>query len=165
MILPLLLAAAASPQAPNGFGPGKAPEGGTATLAPVTVNAREFELFNKPVEARRAVWRGEVVARRADVVVRCDKLTAELTADDRVKFLTCEGHAEVTQGEKWAAGERAVFDNAKGILVVTGDPKARMGKTEIRGESVTFLIDEDRMKIQKPRGRIDARDLKRPKTP
>jgi lipopolysaccharide transport protein LptA len=114
----------------------------------VTVDAANLEVLNKPQEARRAIWKGKVVAHRDEVILKCDRMEAELTADDRVENATCDGHVEATKGDSYVAGKHADFDNVRGILVVTGEPHGNQGETHVEGKKITFFVDENVMHVE-----------------
>jgi lipopolysaccharide transport protein LptA len=130
-------------------------------LPPIKIEAAQFEAINKPQDARRAIWKGNVVAHRGEVTLRCDRMTAHLAADDRVKRTVCEGHAEAVKGERLAHGEKAEFDNQTGVLTLTGDPWMREGKSEIRGEAIVFYVDEDRVVVKNSKVKIDPKTIER----
>jgi lipopolysaccharide export system protein LptA len=57
----------------------------------------------------------------------------------------------VRDGEKWARGDRAEFDNVRGVLVVTGNPEARQGPNFMRGTKVTFVVGKDTLEVENAR--------------
>jgi lipopolysaccharide export system protein LptA len=126
------------------------------SLATVTIKAPDLEVFNKPDEARRAVWKGGVVATRVDAEkhldarLRCDQMVAFLAAGDRIEKATCDGHVHAEKGENWVTGEHAEFDNEKGVITVTGSPHGKQGANEVRGEKIIFYVDENKLQIVKP---------------
>ncbi len=114
---------------------------------PVVVTAPRMEVFNKPQEIRRTVWRGGVVAKRLDATLRCDEMVAYLTPDDQVKTATCDGHVHADKGENWVTGDRAEFDNTRGVVTVTGNPKGKQGANELQGDKILFFVDENRIEV------------------
>lgn len=139
----LLLALAATPvrAAPPRAGPAD-----PATFShPVNVNADKLEVQGK---RNQAVWTGHVVADRDTTHLICDKLVAHYDAHQEITHLECLGHVQATDGDKWAQGDRADFDNVHGVLVVTGDPQARQGQNHIRGSKVTFFVGQDLLEVE-----------------
>jgi lipopolysaccharide transport protein LptA len=118
-------------------------------LAPVTVKASDLEVLNKPQGARQAIWKGKVVARRSEATLRCDRMVAFLTPDDRVEQATCDGHVEAVKEENWVAGDHAEFDNVTGIITVTGNPRGKQGPNEVRGDRIIFNVDTNEVRVEK----------------
>lgn len=139
----LLIALAAAPARSS------APHTGPANAAefshPVNVNADRLEVHGQRQEA---VWTGHVVADRDTTHLICDKLVAHYDDQQEITHLECLGHVQATDGNKWAAGDRADFDNVHGVLVVTGNPQARQGQNQIRGSKVTFYVGQDLLEVE-----------------
>jgi lipopolysaccharide export system protein LptA len=130
-----------------------ASDGGTPAPAVSPAN------FKRPVEitadrlaitGRRneAVWYGHVKARRGPTLLRCDRLTAHYTQAQEITRIECVGGVEVEDGDRWAKGERADFDNVAGVLEVTGSPEARQGPNRMRGTKVTFRVEKDVIEVE-----------------
>ena len=154
---PATSASPAPPRAAKATPAGKkAPAG---PMRPINITSERFEIMPN---AERAIWSGAVVAKRDDLRIACDKLTAEFGERRRIKSIVCEGHVHMQQhasargGAKQAVdreawGERAHFDNERSLVTVTGHPEAREGENRIQGEKVLFFIEEDRVVVEKPR--------------
>jgi lipopolysaccharide transport protein LptA len=148
------------------------PDGGVARpkgKSGIVVDAVNLEVLNKPESARRAIWKGNVVAHRDDVLMKCDRMEAELTPDDRIERATCDGHVEATKAENYLAGKHADFDNVHGILVMKGDPHGHQGETQVSGETITFFVDENKLNVEKSHMSLPSEKMDReganPKTP
>ncbi len=72
---------------------------------------------------------------------------------------------EVVDGDRWAKGERAEFDNVAGVLEVTGSPEARQGPNTMRGTRVLFFLGRDLLQVENATTTIDTRGGKLPKLP
>jgi lipopolysaccharide export system protein LptA len=75
-------------------------------------------------------------------------LIAHYTKDQEVTRIECLGNVEVFDGDKWAKGERADFDNITGVLEVTGSPEAKQGKNHVKGTKVIFYKEKDTIKVE-----------------
>lgn len=129
-------------------------DGGTQTTpltaalksVPVKISGDKFVIQAKE---NLATYSGNVVAIRADATLKCDTLIAHYTSTQDVSSVECAGRAEATQGDKWATGERADFDNTKGIIVVTGKPQAKQGASRVEGERFTIDLTRDTIRGEK----------------
>lgn len=95
-----------------------------------------------------AVWSGHVKARRGTTRLLAPELTARYDDAGVVTKVVARGGVEVFDKDRWAKGERADFDNATGVLVVTGKPQARQGQSHMRGTKVTFLSGADQLEVE-----------------
>lgn len=111
---------------------------------PVRIRAPHFKIFGKE---SRAVYSGGVVATRDDTRLTCRELTAYYDAQGQVRRLVCVGDVVATDGDKWARGQRATFDNVGAILEVTGKPEARQGPNRARGTLVRFYVGTDVLEV------------------
>ena len=129
-----------------------APDAGVLLSRPVQVSADKLELLNKE---QRAVYTGHAKAIRDTTTLTCDRITVEYGADREVSRILARGNVEAVDGERWARGEEADYDNQPGTLVVRGNPQARQGKREVQGELVTIITGSDRVTVQKARTRVE----------
>jgi lipopolysaccharide transport protein LptA len=165
-----LLSAAAPPSAPPRK-PGKiSAQPRSAPKRPVQITADNFDL---QTPAQQATWRGHVVIVRDELTVTCDSLTADYDQGRDIKKLTCRNNVHLLQKVKPPAVEReawgalAIFDNDTAVLTLTGDkasgqPHAREGENTMRGEKVTFLVDQDKLLVEKPVSVFETKDRELP---
>ena len=116
--------------------------------APVHIDAAHLKILG---QQNKAVWTGNVKARRGTTHLKGAQLTAFYGPDQQLTHLEVRGGAEVLDQERWARGERADFDPKTGVLVVTGNPEARQGKNRMRGTRVTFTQGSDQLEVENPR--------------
>ena len=134
---------------------------------PVDIASDDLEIFDKK---HVAFWIGHVKARSGTTDITCNRLTAHYaksqSQEKEITTIECVGNAEVQDGDKWAKGERADFDNRTGVLVVTGSPEAKQGTTHVRGTKVIFYRDKDTIKVENARTVFETKDgTLSPKTP
>lgn len=130
-----------------------APDGGALLERPVTITSDHGVVKNRE---KRAEYQGHVKAVRDTTTLTCDRLEVLYgAAGDQVTRILGHGDVEAVDGERWAKGEEADFDNLTGVLVVTGNPQARQGKREVVGEVVTFTTGADRVHVTKPKTRLE----------
>jgi lipopolysaccharide export system protein LptA len=112
---------------------------------PVNIKADRFEIQGKRQEAS---WIGHVKAIRGRTVLTCERLIAHYTRTQEITRIECDGDVEATHGDMWARGERADFDNVRGILVVTGSPQARKGPNAMKGSRITVDVARDTILVE-----------------
>jgi len=111
---------------------------------PMQIAADRLHIESKKEEA---VWRGHVKVKRGTTNISCNRLIAHYTQDQDVSRVECFGNVEVLAEDKWAKGDHADFDNATGILIVTGNPEAKQGGNHVRGTKVVFRVDNDIIEV------------------
>ncbi len=137
MVFPLFLALAALPD-------------GGLLARPVEISADSLEVRNKE---HRALYRGHAKAIRDSTTLTCDELEVQYGDGKDVSRILAHRNVEATDGERWARGDEADYDNVTGVLVVRGHPLARQGVREVEGELVTFTTGTDTVVVTKAKTR------------
>ncbi len=122
-----------------------APNESTAKGSTVEIDADRLVLENSK---STAVWTGHVKARRGPTLMKAPEMTAHYDGNGVVTRVLARGGVEATDGDKWAKGEKADYDNATEVLVVTGHPEATQGKNRMRGSKVTFVTGKDTIEVE-----------------
>jgi len=122
-----------------------APSEASAQGATVEIDANLLVLED---QKSTAVWTGNVRARRGPTLIKAPELTAHYDEQGVVTQVQARGGVEATDGDKWARGQRADYDNARGVLVVTGKPEARQGPNRMRGSKITFRTGKDTLEVE-----------------
>jgi lipopolysaccharide export system protein LptA len=94
----------------------------------------------------QVVFTGNVEARRGDLYVKADRL--EVTQDRTTKKMAqmvAIGNVFIQRGEQSATAERATFFETEQKAVLTGNPHAVEGSTEVWGDEMVFLLAEGNM--------------------
>ncbi len=133
-----------------------AADAGTLLSRPVKVTADSLRVFNKE---NRAVYEGHATAVRDSMTLTCDTLIAHYNARQQVTRIEMKGHVRGVDGDRWATGEEATFDNLTGLLVATGHPEGGDGARHVVGSKVTFSTERDETQVE------DARTSSEEKTP
>ncbi len=120
-----------------------APDAGVLAR-PVEVSADRLEVFNKE---GRAVYTGRAKAIRDTTTVTCDVLTVFYGSARDVLRIEANGKVEAVDGDRWASGAKATYDNVNGVLVMEGDPRARSGARTVRGEKVTMITGTEKVTV------------------
>ncbi len=148
---------------------------GNATNAPVTVLTGEEK---KPARAPTVVtsdrlqvdyaknigvFEGNVLAVDPQITVRADKMTVTFGGATGVESgetgtnapparslqqIVAEGGVVISQDERKATGEHAVYTAADGKVVLTGNPKVVTKDGTVTGKKITFWRNEDKMDVE-----------------
>jgi lipopolysaccharide export system protein LptA len=94
----------------------------------------------------QVIFTGNVEARRGELIVKADRL--EVQQDRQSKKLAqmvAIGNVFIRRGAQTATSERATFFENEQKAVLTGNPHAWEGNTEVWGEEMIFLLAEGNM--------------------
>ena len=103
-----------------------------------------------------AKWTGHVKAVKAKTLLLAPELTATYDEQGEINRVLARGGVEVTEADRWARGQNADYDVAKGMLVVTGKPQARQGKTRMTGTRVTFFSGSEFLEVENAKTVIEV---------
>lgn len=145
MILEALLVAVVSGAPGASAGPTK-PPGSRSARTPPTVSV-ESDRFDIEGKKKDATFSGHVRVHRGTTKLTCDRLIAHYSDAQEITRIECVGHVEALDGDKWAKGDRAEFDNATGILELTGSPEARQGPNHMAGSKVVFDVERNTISV------------------
>ena len=102
---------------------------------PVEITADKLEVLDRE---HKAIYRGHANAVRDSTTLTCDTLTVFYSDAREVLRIEADGDVEAVDGDRHAWGRHADFDNATGVLKVTGEPHAQSGERKVSGEEITF---------------------------
>lgn len=120
----------------------------------VTADTMEFDY-----RTRVLTYKGSVVVTQADMKLEANNLTVSLDehADNRVKEVVADGNVRLSQGARWATGGRAIFDQARNLVVLRDNAELHDGPNEVKGDLVTVYLDEQRSEVKGGKGRVTAK--------
>ncbi len=118
----------------------------------VDIEASEMEILETD---KRAIFRGDVVAKRPGDTIRCQEMIvfyvdvkqADGSSNTEVDKLDCKSAVSITTATQTITGDLAVFQLRRDLLDVTGDVKVVQGKTVIRGPRLTVDLKSKRTKM------------------
>lgn len=127
------------------LGPGMA----QAQEESVNIEAGEMEIIDAD---KRAVFRGDVVAKRSSETINAQEMVVEYvdvkqadgSTKSEVDTMDCTGSVTITTPTQTITGDRAVFHVRKDELVVTGNVKVVQGKTVLRGPELVANLKTKR---------------------
>ncbi len=118
----------------------------------VDIEASEMEILETD---KRAVFRGDVVAKRPGDTIRCQEMIVNYidvkqpdgTTSTEVDKLDCKSAVSITTTSQTITGDLAVFQLRRDLLDVTGNVKVVQGKTVLRGPHLTVDLKSKRTKM------------------
>jgi lipopolysaccharide export system protein LptA len=126
----------------------------------VDIEAGEMEILETD---KRAIFRGDVVAKRPSDTIRCQEMIVfyvdvkqtDGSSNTEVDKLDCKSAVTITTTTQTITGDLAVFQLRRDLLDVTGNVKVVQGKTVIRGPHLTVDLKTKRTKMAG--GRVKGR--------
>lgn len=123
-----------------------------ASSGSVDIEASEMEILETD---KRAIFRGDVVAKRPGDTIRCQEMVvfyvdvkqADGSSNTEVDKLDCKGGVNISTATQDITGDLAVFQLRRDLLDVTGNVKVVQGKTVIRGPRLTVDLKSKRTKM------------------
>jgi lipopolysaccharide transport protein LptA len=99
------------------------------------------------LEKKIGYAKNDVVIRRADVTVCCDRAVAHYDKD-RIKSVECTGRVVIVRPDGTVAqADRAFFEASRDRLKLTGSAKLRSEDSEIQGDEIVYDIAKDKLKV------------------
>lgn len=119
----------------------------------VDIEASEMEILETD---KRAVFKGDVVAKRPNDTIRCQEMVVEYvdvkqsdgSSNTEVDSLDCKSAVTIVTDTQTITGDLAQFALRKDVLTVTGNVKVVQGKTVIRGPRLTVDLKNKRTKME-----------------
>jgi lipopolysaccharide export system protein LptA len=124
--------------------------GFTASRAPIDITSDTVEADQKQ---NTVTFKGNVVAKQEDVTLYANTLVIIYDPDTKkLKEIIAIGNVKVVQLDRRATGQKATFDQDKNKVVLDGDAVVREGTNVIRGERITFYVEEERSVVEPGKG-------------
>jgi lipopolysaccharide export system protein LptA len=122
--------------------------GFTASRAPIDITSDTVEADQKQV-----TFKGNVVAKQEDVTLYANTLVIIYDQGaKKLKEIVATGNVKVVQQDRRATGQKVTFDQDKNKVVLDGDAVVREGTNVIRGERITFYVEEERSVVEPRKG-------------
>lgn len=124
--------------------------GFTASRAPIDITSDTVEANQK---TSTVTFKGNVVAKQEDTTLYANTVTVFYDEKTKkLKEIVAVGNVKVVQLEKRATSQKATFDQDKNKVILDGDAVVREGANVIRGERITFYVDEERSVVEPTKG-------------
>ena len=122
---------------------------------PIEITSNRMEAFN---EKKLVVFSGNAIAKQGNKVLKADQLnlyykkepekvkvgTTETEGTGNLEKIEAKGNVSLTQGERIATGDEAIYLRDSGKVIMTGNAVLREGKNSIKGDSVIVFLNENR---------------------
>jgi lipopolysaccharide export system protein LptA len=123
--------------------------------SPIQIAADRMEAKQ---QERTVLFEGHVTVQQDDMTLTSNKLkVVALAADskgnpealtDKIDYIEAEGDVKVTQQDKLATSERAVFYQQEQKIVLYGHPVVNQGKNKIEGSLITIYLQQGRSIVE-----------------
>ena len=124
--------------------------GFTASRAPIDITSDTVEADQK---TNKVTFKGNVIAKQEDTTLYANTLTILYDPNTKkLKEIIAVGNVKVVQLDRRATGQKATFDQDKNKVVLDGEAVVREGTNVIRGERITFFVDEERSVVEGGKG-------------
>jgi lipopolysaccharide export system protein LptA len=131
------------PKAERGFG-------FTASHDPIDITSDSVEANQKQ---NTVTFKGNVVAKQGDTTLYSNTLVIIYDPNTKkLKEMIAIGNVKIVQLERRATSQKATFQQDENKVVLDGETVVREGENVIRGERVTFYVDEERSVVEGGKG-------------
>jgi lipopolysaccharide export system protein LptA len=162
LLLPLLAALAAAPGPTGATGPtgvrgtagGSGPTGANGSGAsaasrggPARIEADEIH-YSWATRKVKVIGKPWVTMRRDDLTLTCRRLDGENDDRGQLQKAVCQGDVKLVRGPRTVTCDKATYDRAAATIICEGNPVLQDGAAEARGKRLTYLLDEDEVKLE-----------------
>jgi lipopolysaccharide export system protein LptA len=98
-------------------------------------------------------FKGNVIAKQGDITIQTDLMVVFYDPETKkLKEIIAHGNVRVVQADRRATSRKATFHQNENKVVLDGDVVIREGDNVLRGERVTYYIDEERSVVEGAKG-------------
>ena len=148
-------------------GDGKKPEvdmgfGLNSSRAPIDITSDTVEANQKQ---STVTFKGNVIAKQEDTTLYANTLVIYYDQETKkLKEIVATGNVKVVRVDQRATSKKATFSQSENKVVFDGEAVVREGENVIRGERITYYIDEERSVVEGGKGtRVNTRITPPPK--
>jgi lipopolysaccharide export system protein LptA len=117
----------------------------SSNKGPINIKSDSLDLDYKN---NVVTFRGHVHATQADAVLTSDALMVTYGKDFQdVKEMVATNNVRMSQGTRWATGDRAVLDQATHTVTLTGGPVVHDGEDQVAGTKITVHLDTGKSEV------------------
>ena len=124
--------------------------GFTASRAPIDITSDTVEADQK---TNTVTFKGNVIAKQEDTTLYANTLVVNYDPNTKkLKEIVAVGNVKVVQLDRRATGQKATFDQDSNKVILDGDAVVREGTNVVRGERITFYVEEERSVVEPGKG-------------
>ncbi len=134
---------------------GAEPLSGLHNDQPIEITAQQLEAFETE---GKTIFSGDVVAVQGEFELRCEQLTVFFDQQqNQLRQLEAVGSVKITQQDKTATANKAVYRQADQVLLLQGQAELVQGENRISGDEITFdLVANKSVVTSSPAERVKA---------
>lgn len=95
-----------------------------------------------------AEFTNSVVVTDPQIRILSDNLIVRFDKDNNVESAIASGNVRISQEDRTATCSKAVYSLTAGNVMLTGDAEIRRKKDVLRGEEITFWLNDDKITCQ-----------------
>ncbi len=128
--------------------------------SPVEIKAKRLKIEN---QNKKATFSEDVIAIRSNMKMTCDKLIAYYNDSGNIDKFECIGNVNLKRGEKMATSDKAVYDNTKSLITMTGNPYYSDSENRFWGDVVEYDLNSDEVNVKNIKAVIKIKEEKKKK--
>ena len=125
--------------------------------SPIHITAERMETNQ---DQRTIIFESHVVAQQDDVTITSNRLKVTLlpaekkpapvdpTATERIDYVEFEGDVKVTQQDRLATANKAIFYQKEQKIILHGRPVVTQGQDRVEGNLITIYVKEGRSIVE-----------------
>jgi lipopolysaccharide export system protein LptA len=121
-----------------------------SSRAPIDITSETVEGDQKK---NTVTFKGNVVAKQEGTTLYADTLVIYHDGESRrVREIVATGNVKVVQLDRRATSRRAIFNQDENKIILEGDAVVREGDNVVRGERITYYLNEERSIVEGGKG-------------
>ncbi len=110
----------------------------------ITSDSLDFDINKK-----QAIFNGNVTIEDEKLTMTSDKLIVEFDENDELQKIEADGNVKITSENNEALGGKAIYDFAKGNVILSNNPILIKGYNQIKGaEKIIYSRDKGEFKTE-----------------
>jgi len=118
----------------------------TTAQAGVVIQADHLDVWH---DRKEAVFTGHVHLTKDDFELFCDRLQSFYREKGGIERAVATGHVHMRQGEKSGRADRAVLDNKRQVLILSGRAVMEQPEGRISGATIIHHLETKRTEVEK----------------
>jgi lipopolysaccharide export system protein LptA len=157
IVFSLFLFSISGAQGKKGAGKGQEKKPGAGVGFGLTSSRAPIDITSDTVEGNQkqniVTFKGNVVAKQEDTTLYSNMLVIYHDPDTKkLKEIVATGSVKVVQLDRRATSQKATFYQEGNKVVLEGDVVVHDGENVVRGERITYYLDEERSVVEAGKG-------------